>query len=123
MHLGYVWRIAENVLEKASGLEVEYIKNKKREKSFVLIKLKSIPSCKHYMLGGYRCPGGSVYGEVSLYLRGEKIYFETFKHHEPAEYSYKDIAPNYGERLALYKSEFARILWKVGLEIKKYSSK
>jgi len=69
LNLHYVKRYVKNILEKASGLEVEYTDNKNTDKSFVLIKIESITYCDKYIFAGYRCPGSQVSGNVSLYLK------------------------------------------------------
>ena len=122
LDLYYVLKYAKGVLEKASGLEVGYTDNKNTDESFILIKIKSNPYCGEYMPGGYRCPGGNVSGNVSLYLKGEKIFYERFYHHEPIKNRYRGFAPNFGEGCALRGSNFKSILKKIGSEIRKYSS-
>jgi len=74
LDLHYVKRYAKTILEKASGLEVVYTDNNKTDKSFVLIEIESTPYCDSNNFAGYRCPGGEVSGNVSLYLK-EKKYF------------------------------------------------
>ena len=124
LDLHYVKRYAKNILEKASGLEVVYTDNKKTDKSFVLIEIESTPYCDSYTFAGYRCPGGEVSGEVSLYQKGEKIFYKWFFHKEPIKRRYYGFPPNAGEEYALHRSEgFINILNKIGSEIRKYSSK
>ena len=120
----YVKTYAKDILEKASGLEVVYTDNKKTDKSFVLIKIESTPYCDSYAFAGYRCPGGQVSGDVSLYLKGEKIFYEWFFHKEPIQRRYYGFPPNVGEEYALRRSKgFINILNKIGSELRKYSSK
>ena len=124
LDLHYVKRYAKNILEKASGLEVVYTDNKKTDKSFVLIKIESIPYCDSNNFAGYRCPGGEVSGNISLYQKGEKIFYEWFFHKEPIKRRYYGFPPNVGEEYALRRSKgFINSLEKIGSEIRKYSSK
>jgi len=124
LNLHYVKRYAKNILEKASGLEVVYIDNKKTDKSFVLIEIESMPYCENYNFAGYRCPGGQVSGDVSLYLKNKKIFHEWFIHEERIKRRYYGSPPNVGEEYALQRSMgFKNILNKIGSEIRKYSSK
>ncbi len=124
LDLHYVKRYAKDILEKASGLEVVYTDNKKTDKSFVLIEIESTPYCDSYTFAGYRCPGGEVSGDVSLYQKGEKIFYKWFFHKEPIKKRYYGFPPNVGEEYALLRSEgFKNILNKIGSEIRKYSSK
>jgi len=124
LDIHYVKRYAKNILEKASGLEVVYTDNTKTDKSFVLIKIESIPYCDSNNFSGYRCPGGQVSGSVSLYQKGEKIFFDWFFHKEPIKRRYYGFPPNVGEEYALCRSKgFINSLEKIGSEIRKYSSK
>ncbi len=73
---------------------------------------------------GLTCPGGEVSGDVSLYQKGEKIFYKWFFHKEPIKRRYYGFPPNVGEEYALLRSEgFKNILNKIGSEIRKYSSK
>jgi hypothetical protein len=120
----YVKRYAKSILEKASGLEVVYTDNKKTDKGFVLIKIESTPYCESYPFAGHRCPGGQVSGDVSLYLKKNKIFYEWFFHKESIQRRYYGFPPNVGEEDALLRAEdFKNILNKIGFEIRKYSSK
>jgi len=124
LNLHYVKKYAKNILEKASGLEVVYIDNKKTDKSFVLIEIESIPYYDNNNFAGYVCPDGQVSGNVSLYQKGEKIFYEWFIHKEPIKRRYYGFPPNVGEEYALRRSkDFKNILNKIGFEIRKYSSK
>jgi len=124
LNLHYVKRYVKNILEKASGLEVKYTENKNTDKSFVLIEIESTPYCDNNNFAGYRCPGGQVSGNVSLYQKGDKIFYEWFFHEEPIKRRYYGFPPNVGEEYALRKSiGFKNILNKIGSEIRKYSSK
>jgi len=124
LDLHYAKRYVKNILEKASGLEVVYTDNKITDKSLILIKIESTPYCKTYNFAGYRCPGGEVSGDVSLYLKGEKIFYEWFIHKEPIKKRYYGFPPNAGEENALNRSiGFKKIMNKIGYEIRKYSSK
>ncbi len=124
LDLHYVKRYAKNILEKASGLEVVYTNNKKTEKSFVFIEIESTPYCDRNNFSGYRCPGGQVSGDISLYQKGEKIFYDWFLHKEPIKKRYYGFPPNTGEEYALRSSKgFIDILNKIGSEIQKYSSK
>jgi len=124
LDVNYVKRYAKNILEEASGLEVVYTDNKKTDKSFVLIKMESSPYCESFNFAGYRCPGGQVSGDISLYQKGEKIFYEWFFHKEPIESRYYGFPPNTGEEYALRRSKgFIDILNKIGSELRKYSSK
>lgn len=124
LDLHYVKRYAKNILEKASGLEVVYTDNKKTDKSFVLIEIESTPYCDSNNFAGYRCPGGEVSGNISLYQKGEKIFYEWFFHKEPIKRRYYGFPPNVGEEYALRRSKgFINSLEKIGSEIRKYSSK
>jgi len=119
LDLDYVKRYAKNILAEASDLEVVYTDNKKTDKSFVLIEMESSPYCESFNFAGYRCPGGEVSGDISLYQKGEKIFYEWFFHKEPIESRYYGFPPNTGEEYA----GFINILNKIGSEIRKYSSK
>ena len=124
LDLPYVRRYAKTILEEASGLEVVYTDNKKTDKSFVLIEMESTPYCEGYPFAGYRCPGGEVSGNVSLYQKGENIFYEWFFYKERIKSRYYGFPPNIGEESALRGSEdFKNILDKIGSEIRKYSSK
>ncbi len=124
LDLHYVKRYAKNILEKASGLEVVCTDNKKTGKSFVLIEIESTPYCDSNNFAGYRCPGGEVSGNVLLYQKGEKIFYEWFFHKEPIKSRYYGFPPNVGEEYALRRSKgFINSLEKIGSEIRKYSSK
>ena len=124
LDVNYVKRYAKPILEEASGLEVVYTVNKKTDKSFVLIEMESSPYCESFNFAGYRCPGGQVSGDISLYQKGEKIFYEWFFHKEPIESRYYGFPPNTGEEYALRESEgFINILNKIGSEIQKQHSK
>ena len=124
LDLHYVNRYAKTILEKASGLEVVYTDNNKTDKSFVLIEIESTPYCDSNNFAGYRCPGGQVSGNVTLYLKEKKIFHEWFIHKEPIKRRYYGFPPNVGEEYALRRSKgFKNILNKIGSEIRKYSSK
>jgi len=124
LDLDYVKRYAKDILEKASGIEVVYTDNKETDKSFVLIKIESTPYCDSNNFAGYRCPGGQVSGDISLYQKGEKIFFDWFFHKEPIKERYYGFPPNVGEEYALRRSkDFINILEKIGFGIRKYSSK
>ena len=124
LDLDFVKRYAKDILEKASGLEVAYTDNKKTDKTFVLIEIESTPYCDSNNFAGYRCPGGQVSGDISLYLKEIKIFHEWFIHEEPIKRRYYGFPPNVGEEYALRRSMgFINILNKIGSEIRKYSSK
>ena len=124
LDLHFVKRYAKNILEKSSGLEVVYTGNKNTNKSFVLIKIESTPYCDSHNFAGYRCPGGQVSGNVSLYQKGKKIFDEWFFHKEPIKRRYYGFPPNAGEEYALRRSKgFITILNEIGSEIQKYSLK
>ena len=127
----YVLKYASDILMRASGgVEVEYTDNKNTDKNFIFIKIRSRAFCGEYKpefgkskSGFYKCPGGRVWGNVSLYVKGEKIFFSRFSHFEPMKKQYH-IVPNSGEKDALRSSKgFKYILEKIGSEIRKYSSK
>ena len=120
LDLDYVKRYAKDILEKASGLEAVYTDNKETDKSFILIEIESTPYCDRNNLAGYRCPGGQVSGNVSLYQKGIKIFYEWFFHKEPIKSHYYGFPPNVGEEYALRRSKgFINILEKIGFEIRK----
>jgi len=124
LDLHFVKNYAKTILEKASGKEVVYADKKNTDKSFVLIEIESIPFCNYYNFAGYRCPGGQVSGNISLYLKEKKIFNDWFIHKEHIDKRYYGTPPNVGEELALRESkDFKIILNKIGLEIRKYSSK
>ena len=124
LNLHYVKTYAKTILEEASGLEVVYTDNKKTDNSFVLIEMESSPYCDSYPFAGHRCPGGEVSGNVSLYQKGEEIFYEWFFHKERIKRRYYGFPPNIGEESALRRSEdFKNILNKIGSEIRRYSSK
>ena len=124
LDLDYVKRYAKDILEEASDLEVAYTDNKKTDKSYVLIEIESTPYCDSNNFAGYRCPGGQVSGNVLLYQKGEKIFFDWFFHKEPIKERYYGFPPNVGEEYTLRRSKgFSIILNKIGSEIRKYSSK
>jgi len=124
LNLPYVRTYAKTILEEASGLEVVYTDNKKTDNSFVLIEMESSPYCDSYPFAGYRCPGGRVSGNVSLYQKGDKIFYEWFFTTERIKHRYYGFPPNNGEESALRRSEdFKNILNRIGSEIRKYSSK
>lgn len=123
LDVNYVKRYAKDILEKSSGLEVVYTDNKETDKSFVLIEIESTPYCDNFNFAGYRCPGGQVSGDVSLYQKGEKIFYEWFLHKEEIEDRYYGFPPNTGEEYALRESEgFKDILNKIGSEIQNQHS-
>ena len=97
MDVHYVKRYAKDILEKSSGLKVVYTDNKETDKNFVLIKIESTPYCDSYNFAGYRCPGGQVSGNISLYQNGEKIFYEWFFHKEQIKRRYYGFPPNVGE--------------------------
>ena len=122
LDFNYVFNYARNVLRRVSGLEVEYSNNKNTDKSFIFIKMRSKPNCGKYQFARYRCPGGTVLGNVSLYVKGEKIFYETFYKVVTRGNRYM-VARNDGEKDALRKSNLSNILITVGFEILKHSSK
>ena len=122
LDLNFVRSYAKNILENSSGLEVVHSDNKKTDKSFVLIKIESRPYCDYFNFAGFRCPGGEVSGEVSLYLNENKIFYNWFSHYERIEKRYYGFPPNAGEEYAFNSSQgFKNILNKIGSEIRKYS--